>query len=201
MKSGRICIWGDSITWGASDIEKGGWVNRLRLYADNELSEDISVYNLGISGDTTDDLILRFEAECKAREPEIIIFAIGINDSYYLRDESNPKVSLQRFRNNLQKLIDVSKKYSKQIIFIGLTPVDESKTMPIPWDADIYYDNEMIKGYDLELKNVAQANSARYLHMFDLITSDELEDGLHPNSMGHEKMFKSVKDFCFNRFE
>lgn len=29
--SKKICVFGASITWGAFDNEKGGWVNRLKL--------------------------------------------------------------------------------------------------------------------------------------------------------------------------
>lgn len=31
--------------------------------------------------------------------------------------------------------------------------------------------------------------------MFDLLENEDLEDGLHPNSEGHKKMFIRVKDF------
>jgi lysophospholipase L1-like esterase len=56
-----ICVFGDSITWGAYDPERGGWVNRLR----NDLEKkEIESYNLGISGDTTADLLKRFNSYC-----------------------------------------------------------------------------------------------------------------------------------------
>ena len=31
--------------------------------------------------------------------------------------------------------------------------------------------------------------------MYGLLDKEDLEDGLHPNSAGHEKMFQRVKDF------
>jgi len=31
-KPKSICIFGDSVSWGAWDMEKGGWVNRLWFY-------------------------------------------------------------------------------------------------------------------------------------------------------------------------
>ncbi|MEA1963419.1 MAG: hypothetical protein U9M94_04270 [Patescibacteria group bacterium] len=34
-----------------------------------------------------------------------------------------------------------------------------------------------------------------FIEMFDLLNDEDLEDGLHPNSDGHEKMFKRVRDF------
>lgn len=36
MKDIDILIFGDSITYGAWDSEKGGWVNRLRLTLENK---------------------------------------------------------------------------------------------------------------------------------------------------------------------
>ena len=41
----KICVFGDSIAWGACDFEKGGWADRLKTYflaGDN----DIDLYNL-----------------------------------------------------------------------------------------------------------------------------------------------------------
>ena len=70
----KIGIWGDSITFGAGDSEKGGWVNRL----DEDL--EVEIHNLGIGGDRSYDLISRFEVECEKMEPDIILFAIGTND-------------------------------------------------------------------------------------------------------------------------
>ncbi len=190
----RICVWGDSITYGASDSEKGGWVNRLNLSFGGK-DEDINVYNVGISGDRTYDLIERFEIECKKRNPDLILFAIGTNDSQYTGNRDNPSTSLEKFRDNLQWLIDSAKKYSDKIGFVGLTRVDESKVMPIPWRENTYYDNENIEKYDLIIKDVCISNKIFYLHMLDLLNNSLLNDGLHPNSLGHEKMFLKIKDF------
>lgn len=65
-----ICIFGDSITWGASDSEKGGWVERLKIYFGEKY--DINVYNLGISGDATEDLLVRIEKELRSRKSNIL---------------------------------------------------------------------------------------------------------------------------------
>ncbi len=74
-----ICIFGDSITWGAFDYKNGGWVGRLRNYFE-EKDEEIEVYNLGVAGNKTKDLLARFENEVKVRKVDVIVFAIGIND-------------------------------------------------------------------------------------------------------------------------
>ncbi len=194
----KILIFGDSITYGACDKDDG-WVSQLRKFLDEntpaELEDYFLVYNLGISGDNTSKLIERFEVECTARKPEIIIFAIGINDSYYLNSKDNPRVKLTDFQNNLDKLLKIAEKFTKNIIFVGLTKVDESRTMSVVWDSQQYYDNDNINKYDSAIKKFCGENKLKYIPLFDLLDKTDLEDGLHPNSKGHQKISETVKDF------
>jgi lysophospholipase L1-like esterase len=192
-----ICAFGDSITWGACDIEKGGWVARLRGYLENN-NFNVWVYNCGVSGANTDKLLKRFKVEALARRPNLIIFAIGINDSQYVNSKDNPRVPLEKFQKNLQELINQAKEFTDQIVFVGLTKVDESKTMPIPWDPIKFYDRENIKLYNAKIKEVCEKNNLLFIEMFDLLNDSDLEDGLHPNSQGHEKMFLRIKDFLLS---
>ena len=49
----RLVIFGDSITRGINDSEKQGWVREYFW----KKTLDISVYNYGISGDNSEDLV------------------------------------------------------------------------------------------------------------------------------------------------
>ena len=195
-KMKTICVFGASTTLGLWDYEKGGWVNRLRLYFDNKDS-DITVYNLGVDGDSTNDLLERFEIECEAREPDIIIFSIGDNDSY-INSKGEFNVSLEQFERNILELINLSGKFAKKIIFIGLKPIDELKTKPVPWDKNVNYTESAIKKYDEKLKSLIEKEEVMYIDISRLFNKEDLEDGLHPNSKGHEKMFEAVRDFLIN---
>ncbi len=196
--SNRICVFGDSITWGAVDPENGGWVAQLRRYFETN-NYDISVYNQGVSGDNTDDLLARFEVECKAREPQIIIFAIGVNDSQYIKTKDNPRVSLEKFQKNLVNLINQAKKFSDKIAFIGLTAVEDKKLMPIPWsDEEKFYDNDNVAKYNSIIERVSLEYNLPFLNLLDLLEVKDLDDGLHPNTEGHKKMFLKVKDFLLS---
>jgi len=192
--STRICLFGDSITWGAGDPEKGGWGARLKSYFENN-NYDIDLYNLGISGNITDDLLKRFKVECGVRKPEIIVFAVGINDLQYIHSKDNPRTPIKKFQNNLQELINQAREFTDKIIFIGLTKVDETKTTPIPWNKTKYYDEENAKLYDSKIKEVCEKNDISFLKMYDLLDDSDLADGLHPNPAGHEKMFLRIKKF------
>ena len=84
----EILVFGDSICYGAWDLE-GGWVQRLRKYLDMKnvvnLSNFTLVYNLGVSGNSTEDLLKRFEFETNAyleeKKAKMILFSTGVNDS------------------------------------------------------------------------------------------------------------------------
>lgn len=191
-----ICIFGDSITWGATDHEGGGWAARLRNYFESKglrVDQDVDVYNLGVSGDNTDDLIARFSVEMGAREPNMVIFAIGINDSQFVISENRNRISLENFRNNLEKMIELAQERGCSVILIGLTRVDESKTTPIPWNTDKKYLNEYIQTYDSVLQDISEKKGLPFIAMSDVVQLEDLEDGLHPNTNGHKKMFDAIK--------
>ncbi len=204
----RILVFGDSIVYGAWDRSReGGWVQKLRKFLDEKhLTDpdfDYPVYNLGVSGNIVEELLGRFEFETKQRleegEETIIIFQIGINDSQFVISQNNLRTSPKKFKESIQKLINIAKNFTSKIIFVGLTPVNETKTTPIPWNPDKIYKNENIRRNDDVIKSVCEKNNIHFIEIFDKwIKSDYknlLEDGLHPNSEGHKKIFETIKDF------
>ena len=196
-----ICVFGDSIAWGASDFEKGGWVERLKVFMWENYDSD--VYNLGVSGEKTPNILKRFESETKARieegEDVILIFAVGINDSYFIHSKNDFMTPLDGFKLNIQGIIERAQKLSPRIIFVGLTPVEESKTTPIPWSTDKSYKNENIKKHNETISLICRDKNIPFVEIFEeWIKSDYknlLEDGLHPNTDGHKKIFEIVRDF------
>lgn|SRR3990172_298354 len=191
----NICIFGDSIAAGWNDYKYGGWAALLKEYLVKTTEKD--VYNLAINGDFTNYLLTHLEPELQARDPEVVIFAIGINDSEYLASHDRLLVSIKEFKSNLQKIYQISKKFTSKIIFVGLTRVEESKTRPVSWDTDqdteVHYNNKDIQEYDKVLKDFCQENDLEYLQMEDLLEIADLGDGLHPTSQGHRKMFEKIK--------
>ncbi len=205
----HILVFGDSIAWGAWDAQ-GGWVERLKNLT-NEKNKKYStdkdfwclIYNLGVSGEISDNIITRFDTETKSRLSEnkenIIIFALGTNDSSFLKSKKDNWVPIKRFEKNIQKLIDLSSKRFAKTIFLGITPVDEDKTNPIPWATDIYYTNENVKQYNKIMSKICALNGAEFIDIFEVFSKSGpnrlLEDGLHPNTDGHKLIFEAVKGF------
>lgn len=200
----QILIFGDSITYGACDIKEGGWTTRLRKYCEQRAEKEADyyylVYNLGVSGQNSNDILQRFAAEAQQRIKEegetIILFAIGTNDSQL--DNGKFKTESLQFKDNLQKLTDLAKKYTNKIAFIGLFPVDETKTCPIIWNENKFYKNENLARNNQLINDFCRQNDLIFIDIYNnYINTDYqnlLEDGLHPNTDGHQQMFEIIKD-------
>ena len=71
--------------------------------------------------------------------------------------------------------------------------VDESKTSPIPWNLDKCYTNIDIERYDTALQDFSQKENLAYIDMKGVLNIDDLSDGVHPNTNGHNKMFEHIR--------
>lgn len=203
----RILVIGDSLVYGAHDKEDGGWVHRLRLDLDRMVPPGqrptYSVYNLGVRDDTTRKLLTRFESEVESRVKEgdslFLMFGIGVNDSRYVNSLDTPEIPADTFRENLGKILQIAQKLTQKIIFIGLAPVNDAKISPFPHLPDKTYTTERVKTYNNIIKTFCQENNVHFIDIFSVFISlnyhELLEDGLHPNSKGHELIFRSVKEY------
>jgi lysophospholipase L1-like esterase len=190
----NICVFGDSIAWGSFDSEGGGWVNRLRNYCEAKTDGEVAVYNAGICGDTTEDLLNRFETEAEARDPQVIIFAIGINDVLHSGSDSAPAVNIDRFKKNIIKLIDESRFFTDNAVFIGLTRVEENKTIFfLGGKGGEKHLNKNIERFDESVAEICAEFIVPYISLKDLLKEEDLSDGLHPNAAGHQKIFEKIK--------
>ncbi len=186
------CVFGDSIVQAA--YIKNSWVDFLKNYLEEKHVEDfINVFNLGIGGNTTDDVLSRLENEAKFRGPTSLIFGVGINDSGYFRFPEKPIVEKERFISNLENIIKISKKFTNDIIFTGLVLGDDSLLQPFPGSSQgKSYTTERTIGYDKLIKEIAEKNNCKYIYLFDKLGFEDFSDGLHPNESGHKKIFEVI---------
>ncbi len=199
MKEDILCIFGASSTWGAWDLEKGGWVNRLRLYIDQTVNQGdehyIETYNLGISGHTTRELVKRFKNEAEIREATMIILSSADNDACCFMNDKRNMVPIEESEENLRTILAQAKEITDKVLVIGMKRVDESKTLPVPWREELGYRNADLERYDEMFMRVTEDVDVAYLSAADMLTDNDLADGLHPNEQGHEKSFIAVRDW------
>ncbi|MBS3175302.1 hypothetical protein J4440_05455 [Candidatus Woesearchaeota archaeon] len=204
-----VLIFGDSVVQGFWDYE-GGWADRLKQFLMSKSLENekyfFSVFNLGISGDTSKDILERIEFETRQRikllekdEDIIFLISIGSNDSIYNLKTKKHYIDLKEFENNLTKIFIIAKKYSDKIIFVGDNPVDEDLTNPIPWLKDCSYNNNFIQKYSKVSEELCKKDKLYFIEIYNKFSKmkykELLSDGVHSNSEGHKMIFEIVKDF------
>lgn len=203
----HFLVFGTSIDHGYYDSQ-GGWVERLKSYLYEKIIPSggkihYTVYNLGISGDMTTGVLKRFDSEAAPRlsqsgEKNIVIFSVGANDSQRINVTKEFKVPMEDFKKNLQELVNKAKKVTSEVIFLGLTPADESKVDPIPWAPEFSYLNNSIKNYDTAIKAICEKENLLFIDLFaefqKLDYKKLLVDGVHPNTEGHAKFYEIVKE-------
>jgi lysophospholipase L1-like esterase len=200
----RILFFGDSITQGFWSVE-GGWVEKIRRHYDAISMQDLdnniqpSVFNLGISGNTTRDLLDRVRNETMARtskgEPIITVVAIGTNDGLFEADRQ--WIEPEEFRTNVEKIMTILKPITTAIILVGNPACDETKTTPVSW-GDFTYTNRELERSEKTLAEVASAHGLPYVPIYNGfkakldVGENLLMDGLHPNDAGHAYIAERV---------
>lgn len=207
-----VLMFGASITHGVGD-EHGGWADMVKadlrraMYGADNPGESCTVYELGIPGNTTRDVIGRFQAETQARIPQknpeqtFIIFSAGTNDSKATGTPDNYLYSPEEYTANVQAFIRMAKEYATNILCTGILPVDQSKTNPKqnPLTGSMsYFTNGRIKQFEDALVEACKQENVHCVPLFDTVPKDWIErylfaDGLHPNTKGHKWIYDTVK--------
>lgn len=189
-----ICVFGDSVLWGWGLPFRIGWVNLFRNYIEEKSDFKMNLYDLGVDADTTEDVLKRFDIEAAARKPDIIIFAIGINDSAYRKTKDRQITKIDVFEKNIYELIKKAGKLTKEIVFIGLCKGSDQETMPLPASkTGKCFSKENAGIYNEVIKKCCLTKNILFIDIIDKVKDDEFCDGLHPTKEGHEKIFKEVK--------
>lgn len=202
----HVYCFGDSIAYGEWD-EQGGWVQRLRSFADQAFisgrGDKTLTYNLGVPGDTAEDMLKRIEGEMAARfDPEVetlIIFAVGMNDAHYNTAEKKYFCEPPQFEANLGRLLGIARKYTKKIAVVGLNPIDQRKVDPLPWNVEKAYHSERVKLMNSVVEKIAGEENLFFADIWknwvQLDYRALLYDGLHPNASGHRRIAERVSAF------
>lgn len=190
-----ICVFGDSVVWGWGLPFRVGWVNLFRNYIEEKSDFKMQLYDLGIDADTTEGILKRFETEASARKPDMIIFAIGINDSAYRKTKDHPIAVADVFEKNIYALIEKARRFTKEIVFVGLCLGDERLTMPLPASTTgKHFTKENAIIYNNIIKKVCKKEKILFVDVLDKLIDADFCEGLHPSESGHEKIFKEAKE-------
>lgn len=203
----QIFAIGDSITYGKKDTF-GGWVDRLKInlldLGSKNSQFSTMIYNLGISGDTSDSLLSRFTSEVLIRQQfysdrqAIVIIAFGANDCGFDSQKNDFAVSLNKYRQNILDTVELAKQNEILTVLINITPVLSS----IENKVDKYgksRSNDFVNKFNLELDKISQTNNLLLVDANSEFLNSEFSldklldvDGLHPSDLGHKLICEKV---------
>ena len=202
----RVIVFWDSISEWFWDYENGWWVNRLKIDFWKKYWYEKMVFNAGVSAYTSEHIIHCFESFFNAvsrrevwKEKEtIVIFAIWINDSGENPETKIKRVEINKFEKNIQTLIErcQQERLIQNVIFLWATNVEEEVINDInnPCSTHCFYNND-IQEYNKIIQKLAKKNTCSYVDVFGLMQHSDLEDGIHPSSQWHQKIYKKVIEY------
>ncbi len=188
----RIVFLGDSLVNGACDETMLGWSGRLCEEAMRK-GNSITYYNLGVRGDTSKEMLSRWELELTRRLPQNedcrFVLSLGINDVSLVGSKQQVSSS-ESIKNTTSILKETGKHY--EVIMVGPPPVlDEATSL-------------RIRKLSMSLNDSCRDIGVRYIDIYTPLVESPIYlkdiakgDGYHPSSTGYSEIARVINETGF----
>lgn len=170
----RVVFFGDSITdiWDLDKYFPGkGYINR------------------GISGQTTEQMLVRFRQDVVDLHPAVVVILAGTND---IAGNTGPE-TLEQIEGNFETMAEVAKANGIRVVLSSLTP--ENGTRPEWTTYTVLRPPQEIVELNAWLAQYCKGEGLVYLDYFSAMADAQgrmkpelTADGLHPNAAGFAVM-------------
>ena len=160
---------GDSITYGYPYMPTQSWVNIVKERF------NIKVFNKGINGNTTDQMLLRFPYDCLNLNPTHVTIMGGANDAFM-------GIGVERVIDNISKMIELAEEK-------GIIPI-----IGLPTPVVTTYEEDLLSSYRDKIKKLAEDKGLAIIDFYTPFIDDGkvreefFDDEAHPNIEGYEIM-------------
>jgi lysophospholipase L1-like esterase len=173
-----------------------------QLLINHNKENEITLINMGVSGNTIKDLRSRWKNDVLDLNPDWISIMIGINDVW--RQFDSPGLSsistLDEYEKCLNNLILLTSNSVEKIILMTLFLVEPNYSDPM---------RMMVNGYVKVVRRLAVTNGLVLVdtqNKFDLamakIKPEELaEDRIHPTIVGHNLIAEAFMESLFDDYQ
>jgi lysophospholipase L1-like esterase len=183
----RVCFLGDSFTLGQGDIEGLGWPGRVHA-AERGRGADLTLYNLGVRGQTAAEIAERAFPETGVRllgrgERRGVVLSCGANDLFLGRPPAETTGAVDG-------LLRWATGQGYHVFVVGMPPAAE---------ADV---DALRAGLDKAVAAIASAHAAPFLDIRTAVGDwsawhDEARrgDGVHPGAAGYAGVAAAFLDW------
>ncbi|MGC2162687.1 MAG: SGNH/GDSL hydrolase family protein [Silvibacterium sp.] len=170
----RVVFMGDSITDGW-----GRWEGRGPFFPGKPY------INRGISGQTTPQMLVRFQQDVVHLHPAVVVILAGTNDIAGNTGPSTPEM----IEDNFTSMADIAKQNGIKVVIASITPAYD-----YPWRPGIQPVAE-IRALNQWLREFCSSNGFVYLDYYDSMADAKGAmlpgysiDGVHPTAKGYAVM-------------
>jgi lysophospholipase L1-like esterase len=167
----RVVFYGDSIT----DL----WNRRVDFFPGNPYLDR------GISGQTTPQMLVRFQQDVVHLHPAVVVILAGTNDIAGNTGPSTPEM----IEDNFKSMTAIAKQNGIKVVLSSITPA-----FAYPWKPGAQPAEE-IRSLNQWLKDFCQRDGDVYLDYYDSMADAEggmkpglSSDGVHPTAKGYAIM-------------
>lgn len=171
----EIVALGDSLTAGYGVEKESAWPTLLEGKL-NKKKKNVRILNAGVSGSTTASGKSRLNWFLKKSNPKVLIVALGANDG--LRG-----LKLEQSEKNLDEIIQIAKKNKIKILLTS---------MRLPPNYGKEYTQKFENMYSALRKKHDLPKMPFLLKDVGGVKELNIEDGIHPNEKGHEKIASNM---------
>jgi lysophospholipase L1-like esterase len=170
----RVVFFGDSITDGWGRTPTTGVFFPGKPYV-----------NRGISGQTTPQMLVRFQQDVVHLHPAAVVILAGTND---IAGNTGPSTQ-QMIEDNYTSMAEIAKQNGIKVVFASITPA-----FAYPWKPEVQ-PVERIRELNKWLQDFCSANGCVYLDYYSSMTDAKgamlpglSSDGVHPTAKGYAVM-------------
>ena len=146
----KIVFFGDSIT--QAGVKKGGYNDRIQTWViQKSLQDKYELVGAGIGGNKVYDLYLRVEDDVMAKDPQVVVIYVGINDVWH-KTTTGTGTDLNKYEKFYIALI---KKFQAKNIKVAVctpTVIGEKKDDTNPQDKDLNAYSDIVRKLAAEYK-------------------------------------------------
>ena len=202
QKKNKVIFFGDSIT--QAGVQPGGYITRIDSMCKVEkLSDRYEFVGAGIGGNKIYDLYLRMDDDVLAKNPDIVLIYVGVNDVWH-KSMYGTGTDPDKFERFYQAVINKIKAKGSKIIMATPAAIGEKTDFSNPQDGDMNEYSNIIR--QLGKKNGLPIVDLRNLfHEYGLKNNPDNKDRgilttdrVHLNAKGNqfvaEAIWKEIKE-------
>ena len=204
MATLRICFVGDSITVGSGDGNFLGWPGRLSV-AETERGHDVTLYNMGVRGETSEVVLPRWRRECDVRLPDHVngrlVLSFGLNDT---AEESDVgiRVPLEGSLSNARAIIGEARGWLPTLVIGPVPIIDDMQPFVFPNGIAYHYTNARVAELNERTASLCSELGVPYLNVFVALQENPAWaqsqrdcDGVHATGAGYQLIADMIADW------